>query len=110
MQKEVAAHIGISEIMYGDFETGHVSYLPKDIADKLAEFYHIPVDDLLDDYNRFLYYGQGQVLLAHRKKLGMKKKPYARMLGVEPNLYRMWEAEKKQVSRKSWEKYLRKIL
>lgn len=92
--------------MYGDFETGHVSYLPKDIADKLAEFYHIPVDDLLDDYNRFLYYGQGQALLSHRKKLGMKKKPYARMLGIEPNLYRIWESEKKQVSRKSWNKYL----
>lgn len=26
----------------------------KEIVDKLAELYQVPVDDLLDDYNRFL--------------------------------------------------------
>ena len=110
MQKEVAEHIGISEDQYTHYETGYAACIPKEMADKLAVFYQIPVDDLLDDYNLFLYYGQGQALLKHRQKLGMKKKPYARLLGVEPNLYRMWESEKKQVSRKSWEKYLQQTL
>lgn len=107
MQKEVAAHIGIPESQYTDYETGYAVCIPKETADRLAALYNIPVDDLLDDYNRFLYYGQRQALLSHRQKLNLKKKPYARMLDVEPNLYRMWEAEKKQVSRKSWEKYLK---
>ena len=110
LKKDVAEHIGISESQYSHYETGHADHIPKETADKLAAFYHIPVNDLLDDYNHFLYHGQGQALLAHRKKLGMKKKPYARMLGVEESLYRAWESEKKQVSRKSWEKYLRQIL
>lgn len=110
MQKEVAEHIGVTEAQYMDYETGYAACIPSETADKLAAFYQIPVDNLLDDYNRFIYCGQGQALLSHRQKLGMKKKPYARMLGVEPNLYRMWEAEKKRVSRKSWEKYLRQKL
>ena len=55
MQKKVAELIGISRGHYIDFEVGYVDYYPKEIVDKLAELYGVPVDDLLDDYNRFLY-------------------------------------------------------
>ena len=51
MQKEVADLIGITRGHYIDFEVGYVDHYPKEIVDKLAELYQVPVDDLLDDYN-----------------------------------------------------------
>ena len=49
MQKEVAEQIGISRGHYIDYEVGYVDYYPKEVVDRLADFYHIPVEDLLDD-------------------------------------------------------------
>ena len=46
MQKEVAELIGISRGHYIDFEVGYVGHYPKEIVDKLAELYQVPVDDL----------------------------------------------------------------
>lgn len=50
MQKEVAEQIGISRGHYIDYEVGYVDYYPKEVVDRLADFYHIPVEDLLDEY------------------------------------------------------------
>ena len=47
-------------------ENGAVDYYTKEIADKLAAFYEIPVYDLLDDYNLFLYIGQGKLIREYR--------------------------------------------
>lgn len=69
MQKEVAELIGITRGHYIDFEVGYVDHYPKEIVDKLAELYQVPVDDLLDDYNRFLYKGQGKLIQEYRRAL-----------------------------------------
>mgnify|MGYP002231151658 CR=1 FL=1 len=97
MQKEVAELIGISRGHYIDFEVGYVDYYPKEIVDKLAELYGVPVDDLLDDYNRFLYKGQGKMIREYRESLGLKKKPFARLMGISPNLLRAWEDHQKRM-------------
>ena len=97
MQKEVADLIGITRGHYIDFE----------IVDKLAELYQIPVDDLLDDYNRFLYKGQGKMIREYRESLGLKKKQLARLIGVDPNLLRAWEADQKRMNINSWNKYFK---
>ena len=80
MQKEVAELIGITRGHYIDFEVGYVDHYPKEIVDKLAELYQVPVDDLLDDYNRFLYKGQGKLIREYRESLGLKKKQFARLI------------------------------
>ena len=110
MQKEVAERIGVSREHYIDFEMGNVDYYPKEIVDRLATLYHIPVDDLLDDYNRFQYKGQGELLRECREKMGLKKKPFARLLHVHPNTYRDWEADKKRMFKITWNKYFRDIV
>ncbi len=110
MQKEVAEQIGISRGHYIDYEVGYVDYYPKEIVDKLAELYQIPVEDLLDDYNLLLYKGQGKVLKECRERMGLKKKPFARMLHVHPNTYRDWETNKKRMFKVTWEKYFCKLL
>ena len=107
MQKEVAELIGISRGHYIDFEVGYVDHYPKEIVDKLAELYQIPVDDLLDDYNRFLYKGQGKLIREYRESLGLKKKPFARLMGIEPNSLRAWESDQKRMFKDSWEKYFK---
>ena len=91
-----AEQIGISRGHYIDYEVGYVDYYPKEVVNRLADFYHIPVEDLLDEYNLFLYKGQGKMLKECREKMGLKKKPFARMLHVDPNTYRNWESDKKE--------------
>ncbi len=54
MQKEVAELIGISRGHYIGIEVGYADCYPKEIVDKLAALYQIPIDDLVDNYNRFL--------------------------------------------------------
>ena len=73
----------------------------------LAALFKIPSDDLPDDYNRFLYMGQGNMIRAYRERLGLGKKALAELLQVDPNSLRVWEAEKKRISRKSGEKYFK---
>ena len=85
MQKEVAELIGISRGHYIDFEVGYVDYYPKEIVDKLAELYGVPVDD----------------------SLGLKKKPFARLMGISPNLLRAWEDHQKRMNINSWNKYFK---
>lgn len=79
MQKEVAKQIGITRGHYIDFEVGNVDYYPKEIIDKLAKLFEILVDDLLNDYNRFLYKGQGKMIQEYRLSLGLKKNEHTFM-------------------------------
>lgn len=110
MQKEVADIIGITRGHYIDYEVGCVDYYPKGIVDKLAELYQVPVDDLLDDYNRFLYKGQGKLIREYRENLGMKEKPFARMIGVDPRTLHHWEIDAKRVCKDTWEKHFKGII
>ena len=105
MQKEVAAQAGISRRMYLDLENGVSRMVPKQAADRLAAYYRIPVDDLLDDYSRFFYHGQGTSVKAHRERLGMSQQEFANHIGVLPKLVRAWEDESRILSLKSWERY-----
>ena len=107
MQKEVAQIVGISRSTYINLETGNHNGFDKTIADKLSKLYNIPVDDLLDDYNRFIAHGQGKLIREHRERLNLGKRPFARALGVDANMIRLWESERKQISLKSWEKYFK---
>ena len=107
IQKEVADKIGISRCHYIDYEIGNVEYYPKEIVDKLAEVFGVSVTDFLDEYNLFLYKGQGKMIQEYRLRLGMKKKPFARWLQIEVSLLREWETEQKRISKNSWEKYFK---
>lgn len=110
MQKEVAERIGISRNSYLAYEMGEADYYPRKIVDKLAALYGVSADDLLDDFSRFLYHGQGQAIRKHRESLGLERKAYARLMHIAPNSLRAWETEKKQISRNSWEKYFKGII
>lgn len=107
MQKEVAQIVGIARSTYINLETGNHNGFDKTVADKLSKLYNIPVYDLLDDYNRFIAVGQGKLIREHRESLNLGKRPFARLVGVDANMIRLWESERKQISLKSWEKYFK---
>ena len=107
LQKDVAQTIGITRTHYVAFETGYLDAMPKTVVDKLAVFYEVPVDDLLDDYNRFLYYGQGKQIREYRNSLGLQKKPFARLLKVESRTLHLWETDQKRMFKGTWEKYFK---
>lgn len=110
MQKEVAALIGISRAQYVGYELGNIDYFPRDIVDKLAKLFTIPVYDLLDDYNRFLYEGQGKSIKALRLRLGHKKCHFAKQLNLDHDTLSDWENELKQISKNSWIKYFKDLI
>lgn len=107
MGEGVAEQIGVKRTHYIEFETGNVDYYPKEIVDKLAGLYQIPVEDLLDEYNQFLYTGQGKLIREYRERMGLQKKPFARRLGIDPRTLRGWENETIRVKRGSWERYFK---
>lgn len=110
LQKEIAQKLGISRNLYIAYETGTVDYYPKEIMDKLAAFFGINVFDLLDDYNRFQYNGQGRAISESRRLMGLSKKAYARMLGIDSRTLDNWEKDKKRMNKNSWEKYFKDML
>ena len=110
MQKEVAELLEIPRTKYIEYEVGSVKHYPKEIVDKLAALYRVSVDDLLDDYNRFLYYGQGRLIKEYRENHGLNKKQFARQLQIDPGTIRIWENEEKRMIKDSWEKYFRDII
>ena len=107
MQKEVAARVGISRYRYIELETGICQAYHFDVMDKLSAFYNVPLNYLLDDYNRFLVKGQAEQLTAYRERMGLSRKEFAIQTGIPETSVREWEKGRKRISRASWERYFR---
>ena len=109
LQKEAAAQAGIPLPRYIDMETGACTHYPAATMDKLAALYQVSVEELLDEYNLFLYKGQACQIIALREKLGLSRTAFARQFGISERSLRAWESEKKVISKGCWEKYFRKL-
>ena len=107
MQKEVAALAGVSLNVYMDMEKAMCNCYEKDVVDKLAALFHIPPQDLLDEYNAFLYNDPAKAIQEYRKSLGLGRERFARKIGAAESCVHSWEENTKRVSRKSWEKYFK---
>ena len=103
MQKEVADILGVTRRKYQQLELGTIDYYPKELLDKLSELYKIRVEDFLDDYNLFLYKGQGQMIRKYREQLGLERKEFAQLIDVNPGVLRSWENESNRINKESWE-------
>ena len=94
LQREVADYIGIDRSTYVGYEKTGRGYYPIEHMEKLATLFGIPVTDMLDGYNRFLYDGQGRQIRERRKHLGMTQREYAALLGVPLGALKRWEQNK----------------
>lgn len=106
-QKDVAAYIGMDRRTYANYEDNQRDFYPAAMVDKLAVLYRIDIYELLDDYNRFLYDGQGQQIKAIRKQLSITQKELAVMMNVEITKVKRWEQDKVRMFKGTWEKLLK---
>ena len=103
MQAEVAQIIGASRSLYIHMENGVCEKSSSQIMDKLAALYQVPITDLLDEYNLFLYQGQGWQVKAFRESRGMSVLQFAESLGVYATTVCKWEADQARMFKRTWE-------
>ena len=77
MQSEVADKVGVSRAVYADLEGGECKTCPSALADALAKLYQVSPEELLDDYNLFLYRGQARQIQEYRKRSGLSCKAFS---------------------------------
>jgi transcriptional regulator with XRE-family HTH domain len=109
-QAETAGKLGITRANYIDLETGAVERYKKETVDKLAKLFGVPPADFLDDFNRFVYKGQGAETKAYRLEHGLSQSAMARLLRVDTRQISDWETEKKWMTRASGAKHWKELL
>lgn len=107
LQTEVAEKVGMSISVYKAIEGGITQRIQRGEVEKLAQLYGVPVTDLLDEFNRFLYDGQADRIRAYRESTGLGKKTFAREMGIPIRSLQAWESGAKTISVKSWERYFK---
>ena len=104
-QKDVAKYLGIDRTTYNYYEMG-VRECPLDILKKLAEILEVEVTDLMDEYNLFLFNGQGRQVRKIRKSMGLTQREFAGRMGVSTATIKQWESERVRVMRSVFEKMM----
>lgn len=108
LQRDVADYAGIDRSTYSSYEEIGRDYYPIAKMEKIAELFQIPVVELLDDYNLFLYNGQGRQIKELRKHRSMTQAEYAKRLGVPLGTLKAWEQDRVQIFKSTWEKFMQK--
>lgn len=106
LQSEVAKVMGVDRTTYSRYEENVLEAYPLDKLTKAAEFFEIDVTSLLDDYNLFLYRGQGQQIKRLRKSLNLTQSKFAKYIGVPLGTLKKWEQNKVNIQKKTFEKLL----
>ena len=107
-QQEVAAYVTLHRSTYVGYETsGARDYYPLDKLSALAELFEVPLEYLLDDYNSFLYKGQGLQVRELRESMGLSRREFAAKFGVWTTAVRGWETDSVRMTRQTWEKLFR---
>ncbi len=108
LQRDVADHASIDRSTYSSYEEIGRDYYPIEKMKKIAELFSVPVTELLDDFNLFLYNGQGRQIKEIRKHRNMTQAEFARRLGVPLGTLKAWEQDRVQIFKSTWEKLMQK--
>lgn len=104
-QKDVAEKTGIRIAAYCGYEQEDRKMpYPLDNLSKVAELFDVEITDLLDDYNLFLYNGQGRQIRALRQSLGLTKKEFGDLYGFHVYTVNEWEKDNIQILKSTWGK------
>lgn len=101
-QRDVADYAGIDRSTYSSYEEIGRDYYPIEKMLKIAELFSIPVTELLDEYNLFLYNDQGEQLKKMRENRNMSQREFARRLGVPYGTLQQWEQNRVQMFKRAW--------
>ncbi|MBQ3014895.1 MAG: helix-turn-helix transcriptional regulator [Clostridia bacterium] len=110
LQREIAELIGIDRSTYIRYEEYGHDYYPIEHMKKLADLYGVPVTELLDEFNLFLYNDQGKQIREIRNRLGLSRKEYAKIIGVHPGSLKKWELNTVRIFKSTWERYFRSYI
>lgn len=106
LQSEVAEYAGINTSTYLSYESGERDYYPIEKMQRIADFLQIDINELLDDYNRFLYEGQGRQIKKLRKTLGLTQDQLGKQMGVSTGAIKRWENDQVKIFKSTWEKFV----
>lgn len=109
LQRDVADYAGISRTTYSSYEEIGRDYYPIDKMLKISELLSVPVTDLLDEYNLFLYNGQGAQIKKMREARNMTQREFARLLGVSYGTLQQWEQDKTQMFKGAWKNLMARV-
>ncbi len=107
LQREVADYIGVDRSTYIHYEEMGRDYYPIENMEKLAKLFGVPVAELLDDFNMFLYNDQGKQIREKRLSLNMTQSEYAQMLGVNLGNLKKWEQNRVRIFKSTWERFFK---
>lgn len=104
-QQDVADKAGIHRATYCAYEQEDrkIPY-PLDKLSKVAELFNIEITALLDQYNLFLYNGQGQQVRALRQSLGLTKEEFGKLYGFHAHTVNQWQNDRIQMLKSTWGK------
>lgn len=105
-QNDVADYLGIDRSTYCSYEANQMDYYSAVIMDKIAELFEVDVYALLDDYNKFLYDGQGENIKKLRKQLKITQEELAKEMNVSLLKIERWEQDKVRMFKFTWEKLM----
>ena len=108
LQKDVAKKIGIDRSTYIHYESTTHDLYPRDKLKKLANLFGVNIKKLLDDYNLFLYNGQGKQIKALRNAMGLTISEFAKLYNTYPQTVRKWEKDEVTILKSTWEKLFNK--
>ena len=102
LQRDVADYAGLDRSTYSGYENTQRDYYPIEKMQKIAELFAVLVTDLLDEFNLFLYNGQGRQIKEMRRRRQMTQVEYAKRLGVPFGTLQGWEQDRVQICKQTW--------
>jgi len=104
LQREVAKVIGVDRTTYSRYEDNILEAYPLDKLSKAAALFNIDISLLLDDYNTFLYNGQGKQIKGLRKSMKLTQSQFAQNIKTPLGTLKKWEQDKSIIPKKTFEK------
>lgn len=98
-KREVAEYAEINKSTYIHYENPEHDYYPIDNLSRIAELLEVDITDLLDEYNQFLYNGQGWQIRKLRKSMGLTQYQFGKLHSVGDGAVKRWEIGRARVSK-----------
>lgn len=106
LQRDIAKIMEVDRTTYSRYEENVLEAYPLDKLSKAAELFGIHVTAMLDEYNLFLYQGQGLQIKRLRKSMKLTQSQFAKYISVPLGTLKKWEQERVCIQKKTFEKLL----
>lgn len=106
LQRDVAKIMEVDRTTYSRYEDNILEAYPLEKLSKAAELFKIDVSLLLDDYNAFLYNGQGEKIKGLRKAMKLTQSQFAQNIETPLGTLKKWEQNNAIIPKKAFQKLL----